>query len=332
MRIGVIGVGRIGVYHARVLKEHPDVSALMLTDADNARAAQVAGDIGAESAPTVAELLDKVDAVVISSSTDTHAPMIHQAVDAGKPAFCEKPVALDLKSTREVVNHVRDADAIVQIGFQRRFDAGYIAAREAVSAGSIGTIYNVRIAGHDPAPPHEGYLPGSGGIFRDLHIHDFDIVRWVLGQDVTEVFVKGSVLVDPMFGKYDDVDTTAATLAFSGGALGVMTGSRHDPLGYDIRLEVFGSKDTIVAGWDSRTPMRSIEPNVPASKEKPYSFFLDRFGKAYTEELRTFVDVAQRKIPNPCGVEDAEIALRVALACDVSRKANRPVAVEEIQA
>lgn len=330
MRIGVIGVGRIGQYHARVVQSHSEVDRLVVADVDQARARQVAESLGAEAADGVADLLERVDAVVIASPTDTHATLIHQAIDARLPTFCEKPVALDLPSTQEVVRHVRETGATVQIGFQRRFDAGYRAARQAICDGVLGRVYSVRIAGHDPAPPHEGYIPGSGGIFRDLHIHDFDIVRWVLGQDVDEVYVRGAVLVDDMFARYGDVDTVVATLTFGNGTLGVLTGGRHDPLGYDVRLELFGSRDSVSVGWDARTPLRSLEAGMPSAPAKPYEFFLDRFDAAYRAEMGAFVDVVAGRAANPCSVEDAEIALRVALACDRSRLEHRPVRVAEV--
>jgi len=331
MRIGVIGVGRIGRYHARVLREHPDVDALVLTDVEPSRAREVARDLGAEVAESAERLLDRVDAAVIAASTDAHAALIHQAVDARVPTFCEKPVALDLPSTADVVRHVRDAGATVQMGFQRRFDAGFRAAYDAVRDGTLGRVYAVRMAGHDPAPPHESYIPASGGIFRDLHIHDFDIVRWVLGQEVAEVYAQGAVLADPLFAKYGDVDTVAATFAFSGGTLGVLTGARHDPLGYDIRMELFGSGDSVSVGWDARTPLRSVEPGMPPAPADAYGFFIDRFDAAYRAELNTFLDVARGRTPSPCTVEDAELALRVAVACDRSRAERRPVAVGEIE-
>jgi myo-inositol 2-dehydrogenase/D-chiro-inositol 1-dehydrogenase len=332
MRIGVIGVGRIGQYHASVLQSHPEVDSIVVTDTNLATAKEVGEKLKAEVADTMSSLINSVDAVAICSPTDTHASLIVEAAEAGKPTFCEKPVALDLKSTAEVVKRVNKSGTPVQIGFQRRFDPGYQAAREAVSSGSLGKIYNVRIAGHDPAPPHEGYIPGSGGIFRDLHIHDFDIIRWVLGQEVVEVYVNGVVAVHPMFGKYDDVDTTAATLVFDGGTLGVMTGGRHNPSGYDIRLELFGSVESVVVGWDARTPMRSLEPGMPGAPAKPYSFFLDRFDFAYHQEMAAFISMAQGKSPSPCSVEDALQSLRIALACDISRKEHRPVAISEIVA
>jgi myo-inositol 2-dehydrogenase/D-chiro-inositol 1-dehydrogenase len=332
MRIGIIGLGRIGLYHAHILAAHPGVSGLVVTDTIEGRARDGAEQLGAELAAGVDDLLGRVDALLIATSTDTHAELIHAGVDAGLPTFCEKPIALDLNSTREVVEHVHRAGATVQIGFQRRFDAGYEAARLSVAEGQIGKVYVVRIAGHDPFPPHEGYLPGSGGIFRDLHIHDFDIVRWVLGRDVVEVYAQGAVLADPMFERHGDVDTVAATLAFDGGSLGVMTGARHDPLGCDVRLEIFGSADSVAVGWDARTPLRSLEPGMPPAPERPYTLFLDRFDAAYRRELSAFVNLALAGGPSPCSVEDAEIALRVALACDRSRREHRPVRVDEVRA
>lgn len=332
MRVGIVGVGRIGQYHARVVRDHPDVSGIVVADADAERAAAVATGLEAETAPDVAALLASVDAVVIASSTDTHATLIESAVEAGRPTFCEKPIALDLPSASRVVRRVRETGGLVQVGFQRRFDAGYTAAREAVRDGRLGTVYVVRIAGHDADPPHESYIPGSGGIFRDLHIHDFDVARWVLGEEITEVYATGSVRCHPMFAKYGDVDTTAATLAFSSGALGVVTGTRHDAVGYDVRMELFGSGDSVAVGWDARTPLRSLEAGMPPAPAKPYAGFLDRFDAAYRAELTAFVDVARGRLPNPCTVEDAEAALRVALACERSRAERRPVAVAEIEA
>jgi len=330
VRIGIIGVGRIGPFHAHAIAAHADVTSIVITDTDRDRAQHVAAALGATEVASSAALLSQVDGVVIASSTDSHAELIMQAVSAGVPTFCEKPVALDLASTRRVVAQVHEHNGVVQIGFQRRFDHGYRAAREAVQSGALGRVYNMRIAGHDPAPPSESYVSRSGGIFRDLHIHDFDIIRWVLGQDVDEVYMQGAVLVDELFARHDDVDTVAGTLRMSGGTLGVLTGARHDPLGYDIRLELFGSKDSVSVGWDARLPLRSIEPHMPPAPTNAWPTFLERFEQAYREELMVFVDVVAGRTPNPCTVSDAEQSLLVALACDRSRHEHRPVAIAEI--
>ena len=331
MRVGVIGVGRIGSFHAAVLEQHPQVAAVAITDADTSRAAALAAEIGVAAVESVPALLARVDAVVITTPTDTHAELIRQAVDAGRPTFCEKPIALDLASTQTVVEHVQRANGIVQMGFQRRFDAGYRAARDLVTSGALGRIYVVRLAGHDPHPPHESYIPGSGGIFRDLHIHDFDIARWVTGQEIVEVYADGSAEGFEEFARHGDVATAVATLRFDGGTLGILSGTRHDPLGYDVRMEAFGAGDSLAVGWDRRTPLRSVEPDGPPLPAEPYSFFLDRFADAYRAELDAFVSVARGEAPNPCPPEEAVAAIRVAMACDLSREQHRPVRIEEIR-
>jgi myo-inositol 2-dehydrogenase/D-chiro-inositol 1-dehydrogenase len=330
MRVGVVGVGRIGSFHAGVLQRHPAVRGVVLCDADGARAEAIAREHGAEVAISVDDLLARTDAVVITTPTDTHADLICQAVDAGRPTFCEKPITTDLASTEAVIRFVQERRGVVQIGFQRRFDAGYRRARDMVASGAMGQVYVVRMAGHDPAPPHESYIPGSGGIFRDLHIHDFDVVRFVSGQEVTEVYADGSAEGFPAIERHGDVATAVATLRLSGGTLGILSGTRHDPLGYDIRLEVFGAGDSVAVGWNARTPLRSAEPDGPSAPEEPYSFFLDRFEPAYRAELHAFVDVAAGRLPNPCPPEEAREAIRVAMACDLSRQEHRPVCVAEV--
>lgn len=335
MQVGVVGLGRIGQFHARALQQHPSVHGLSLFDLVPEQSAAGAEMLSCAAVPcsvadSMAELLETVDAVAICASTSAHAALLEQAIRAGVPTFCEKPVTLDLASTRRLATLAAERDAVVQVGFQRRFDAGYMAARAAVAAGRVGTVYSVRVAGHDPAPPRESYLAGSGGIFRDLHIHDFDIVPWVLGDQIEEVYVRGAVRVDPMFARAGDVDTVAGTFVLASGALGALTGGRHDPLGYDIRLEVLGSKDSLVVGWDSRLPMHSVEPDVAPLAGPPYTGFLDRFAPAYRAELTAFVELCEGRRANPCPIAEAERALCVALACDRSLAEGRAVLVQEI--
>jgi myo-inositol 2-dehydrogenase / D-chiro-inositol 1-dehydrogenase len=168
---------------------------------------------------------------VIAASTSAHAGLIKAAVDAEIAAFCEEPIALGYKETLEIVERVESSGAVLQIGFQRRFDAGYVEAQRLVDDGTLGTLYSIRLATHDPEPPHEGYIPTSGGTFRDLHIHDFDILRWLTGEEVEEVYATGSVRKFDVFAKYDDVDAAAALIKMADGVVAVLTGGRHDPLG-----------------------------------------------------------------------------------------------------
>ena len=330
MRFGVIGVGRMGVVHARTLAEHPSVTGVWVADADQALAERVGRDLGLEVAPSVDGVFTSVEAVVIAAATSAHAELIHTAADAGIPAFCEKPISLDLKSTSEVMDHVNESGIPFQMGFQRRFDAGYRGARALVQDGSLGTLYLVRMAGHDPAPPHEDYIRNSGGIFRDFSVHDFDALRFVTGLEVEEVYADGSVIAFEVFARYGDVDTAVATLRLSGGPLAILSVNRHDPLGYDIRMELLGSEDSVAVGWDVRLPLRSVEPGAGSAPPDAYRNFQDRFDHAYREEMAAFVEVAAGRRASPCTASDALEALRVALACDLSRAQHRPVQLKEI--
>ena len=331
LHVGVIGVGRIGAFHVESLRALDGVSALTLADADATRALQVARDLDANAAETPEALVDAgVDALVIATATAGHAPLLRLAAAAGLPAFCEKPVALDLAAIDDVLEEVSRAGILVQIGFQRRFDAGYQEARRRVAAGEPGRLLVVRMATHDPAPPHESYIPVSGGIFRDLHIHDFDILRWVTGQEVAEVYADGAVLDDHVFARYGDVDTAVAVLRLEDGTLAILSGTRRDPLGYDVRMELFGVRDSIAVGLDDRTPLRSVEPDAAAPPGPGYRDFMQRFEPAYRAELAAFVDVAQGRAASPCTGEDARACLLVAIAADRSRAEHRPVRVEEV--
>lgn len=326
----MIGVGRMGVVHAQTLSELSDVDAVMVSDADADRAKEAADDLGLELAPSTEALFDSVDAVVIAAATSAHAELIHAAADAGVPAFCEKPISLDLRSTKEVMDHVESSGIALQMGFQRRFDDGYRAAHDLVRNGSLGNLYVIRMAGHDPEPPPEDYIGVSGGIFVDFSVHDFDALRFVTGQEVEEVYADGAVIGFPVFERYDDVDTGVATLRISGGALAILSVTRHDPLGYDIRMELLGSKDSVAVGVDARSPLRSVEPGSAPAPGNSYSNFQDRFKAAYRAEMAAFVDVAGGRRESPCSARDALEALRVALACDRSRREHRPVRIEEI--
>ncbi|MGA4797651.1 Gfo/Idh/MocA family protein [Streptomyces lavendulocolor] len=331
MRIGLIGTGRIGTFHAGVLSRHPDVADLVVTDADPGRAARVAELTGAAAAPTVDALFSRgVDAVVIASATSSHADLIARAARAGLPVFCEKPIALDLPGTLGALREVEAAGTQLQLGFMRRFDAGYRAARDAVRSGRIGRLHTVRAITSDPAPPPAAYLPLSGGLYRDCLVHDFDILRWVTGREVTEVYATGSDGGPAMFREAGDVDTAAALLTLDDGTLATATATRCNGAGYDVRMELAGERDQIAVGLDGRTPITSTEPLGPGPADKPWPGFLERFAPAYEAELDAFVRLARGELANPCDGHEALRALRVAEACELSRRERRPVRLDEV--
>jgi myo-inositol 2-dehydrogenase / D-chiro-inositol 1-dehydrogenase len=330
VKLGLLGAGRIGALHARLLSEHPDVEGIVVGDIDAAAAGRVAADVGGQ-AGSLDQVIAGVDAAVITAATSSHADLIGQCLDAGLPTFCEKPIALGLEETVAVVERVEREQATLQIGFQRRFDPGYAEARRMVESGEIGVLYSLRLATHDPEPPHEEYVAHSGGIFRDLHIHDFDALRWMSVREAREVYAAGSVREFEMFERHADVDTSAALIVMDDGVLAVLTGGRRDPLGYDVRAELFGSGDSVAVGLDGRTPLRSIEPGAEGLLQgERHAHFAARFEHAYRAELSHFLDLARGRADNPCTARDALEALRIALAADRSRAEHRPVELAEI--
>ncbi|MEV6119329.1 Gfo/Idh/MocA family oxidoreductase [Streptomyces sp. NPDC052077] len=331
MRIGVIGTGRIGTVHANTLSRHRDVGSLILTDADRARAQELAHRLGETAAPGVDEIFHwGVDAVVITTATSAHAELIGRAARSGLPVFCEKPVAADLAGTLHALGEVAAAGTILQMGFQRRFDSGYAGARKAVRSGRLGRLHTVRAVTSDQAPPPPAYLAQSGGLFRDTLIHDFDVLRWITGREVTDVYAAGSDGGPGMFRESDDVDTGAALLTLDDGTLATVTATRLHGAGYDVRMELAGELDQIVVGLDDRTPIASTEPTGPPAADKPWTGFLERFGPAYEAELTAFVELVRGERDNPCDGHAALQALRIAEACEVSRRERRPVRLAEV--
>ncbi|MGZ2356797.1 Gfo/Idh/MocA family oxidoreductase [Streptomyces sp. 372A] len=327
MRIGLIGTGRIGAFHASTLAALPAVTAIVLHDPDARSARTVADNVGGECAGSLGALLGAgLDGLVIAAPTGSHAELILAAHRAGLPTFCEKPVASTLEETDRVLSALQDSDVPLQIGFQRRFDAGYRAAREAVAAGRLGWTHTLRACTADPAPPHPGYIPGSGGIFRDCSVHDYDIVRWVTGREITEVYATGANRGDTFFAAAQDVDTAVSVLTLDDGTLATCTATRYNGAGYDVRLEVCGSEGTLVAGLTEQAPLASAEGTAyPAGS--PYPGFMERFQDAYRAELTAFTAVVAGLRPSPCTGEDARAALAVAEAATRSRAEGRPVRV-----
>ncbi|MFL6192519.1 MAG: Gfo/Idh/MocA family oxidoreductase, partial [Actinomycetes bacterium] len=219
----------------------------------------------------------------------------------------------------------------VHIGYQRRFDAAFQAARAAVASGELGWLHTVRATTLDPAPPPAAYVAVSGGIFRDCSVHDFDIIRWVTGREVVEVYATGANRGDELFARAGDVDTSAAVLTLDDGTLVLVSNTRYNPRGHDVRLELHGSKDSIAVGFDDRLPLRSVEPGASFPSGEPYQFFMDRFLPAYRAELQAFTEVVAGRRPSPCTVADALEAGWIAEACTTSLQQHRPVRMEEVR-
>ena len=329
MRLGIIGAGRIGANHARILSGLRGVSALTIADVAPERASELAASLPNAEAADLDEVFENSDSLVIASSTDTHAALLLRAAAAGLPTFCEKPIALDLASTREAVAATESSGITVQMGFQRRYDPGIRAIRKLIESGDLGAAFLVRSQTHDPAPPPLDYIPSSGGIFKDCLIHDIDAVRYVTGQEIVAVTAFGSAVGHPDIESQGDFGTATAVLQMSGGTLGQISGLRLDPIGYDVRLEAFGSQVAVAAGWSERTPIISTEPGTQPP-DNPIVTFWDRFDFAYRAELEAFLAVARGEEAPACGPRDALENLRTAIACDRSVAEGRSVALEEV--
>ncbi len=332
MRIGLIGTGRIGAFHAETLAGLPAVTGLVVHDASEQSARAVAGKTGARYAADLDGLLGAgLDGVVIAAPTFAHADLILAAHRAGLPTFCEKPVAGTLEETDRVLAALDGSAVPLHIGFQRRFDAGYTALRDAVAGGGLGWLHTLRACTSDPTPPHAGYVPGSGGIFRDCSVHDYDIVRWVTGREVTEVYATGSNRGESFFADAGDVDTGVTLLTLDDGTLATCTATRYNGAGYDVRLEVCGSRGTLAAGLTDETPLVSAE-GAPWPSGAPHPGFLHRFLDAYRAELAAFTRVVAGELASPCTARDARAALAIADAATRSRAEGRPVRMTEVAA
>ncbi|MFR9675470.1 Gfo/Idh/MocA family oxidoreductase [Streptomyces sp. TR06-5] len=332
MQIGLLGTGRIGALHARTLRDLPGVDDVLVADPDAPRARALAAELGLRPADGVEELFAaRPDAVVIAAATSAHAPLLHRSLDDGIPVFCEKPVAPDVRGTAEIAGRAEATGVPVQIGFQRRFDAGYREARRALRAGELGRLHTLRAVTADQSPPHASYLPTSGGLFRDCSIHDFDILRWLTGREVVSAYALGSDRGADFFREAGDIDTGAALLRFDDDVLATVTATRYNGAGHDVRLEVCGVDGSRIVGLDDRAPLPSAEPRLSWRRDRPYATFADRFASAYAAELAAFVDVAAGRSASPCTPGDALEALHVAEACERSRRTGRPVEVAEVR-
>lgn len=332
MRIGLIGVGRIGAFHAQTLTDLPAVDELIITDAIPDLARRVGERLGVRVVPEPADVLTAgVDGIVIASSTTTHPDLIRACVLAGIPTFCEKPVAVRSEEAVALRDELAGNDTPIQIGFPRRFDAAYMAVRADLAAGTLGYVHTVRSTTLDPAPPPEAYIRGSGGIFNDCAIHDFDAVRYVTGQEVVEVYAVGTNQGVDYIEAAGDAESATSILTMTGGTLAVVSNSRSNGRGHDVRLEVLGSKDSVAAGLDDRLPLRSADSAVAFPSGAPWDFFMDRFAAAFRAELTAFTQVVAGTLPSPCTLHDGVEASLIAEAATRSWREHRPVRLDDVR-
>lgn len=332
MHIAVIGAGRIGAFHVRTLAALPEVTEIVVADAVPAAAEALRAELGVTVVATPEEVLASgVDGVVIAAPTATHPDLLRAAVAAGIPTLCEKPVAADVKQALALAEEIGDTDVPIQIGFPRRFDAAYVAARQDRIDGVLGYVHTVRTTTLDPSAPPEAYVRGSGGIFNDCSIHDFDAVRWATGEEVVEVYAAGSVQGVDYIAQAGDAESATTLLTLTGGVTAVVSSARTNGRGHDVRMELLGSLDSVAAGLDAHLPLRSADPAVGFPDAEPWDFFMDRFADAFVAELSAFTDVVAGRATSPCTLDDGVQASRIAEAATRSWREHRPVRLEEIR-
>ena len=336
LKIGIIGAGRIGKVHCESIMCYVK-GATVKTVADpfmNDDTAAWLKNMGVENTTKDYKeiLADKeIDAVLICSSTDTHSPISIEAIKAGKHVFCEKPVDHDIGKILEVKEALKGSKVKYQVGFNRRFDHNFAAAREAVKAGKIGALNVLKICSRDPAAPPVSYIKVSGGIFLDMTIHDFDMVRFLSGDEVESVFAMGGVMVDPEIGKAGDIDTAVITMRLKSGALAVIDNCRRATYGYDQRAEAFGELGQVAISNDCASNAVISDANGVTS-EKPLLFFLERYMQAYVNEVNCFIDSIVNDKPVTVGIEDGLQAVVIGVAAKKSLEEGRPVKLSEIRA
>lgn len=333
LNIGIIGAGRIGKVHMQSITYNvPSAKVLGITDVFKDGLQELADKYGIEKVyGDYKEMLaDKeIDAVLVCSSTDTHADISIEAAKAGKHVFCEKPVDLTPEKVQAVIDAVAEAGVKLQVGFNRRFDHNFAHVRSLINEGKVGNLELIKITSRDPEPPSAEYAAVSGGMFLDMTIHDFDMARFLAGSDVTEVYANATCLVDPAIGQAGDVDTAIINLKFENGALGVIDNSRRAAYGYDQRIEVFGSLGAAMASNDTPTNVTVMNENG-VTTDKPLYFFLERYMQSFRDEMIQFVDAVQNDKPTPTTGVDGLNSILVALAAKKSVVEGRPVKISEI--
>ena len=332
VNLAVIGTGRMGSFHTRnIVRSIPEANLVAICDIKLDVAQAVADELEIERVvQDYHELLDdkNIEAVLIATTTNTHAFIMKDAAKAGKHIFCEKPLDLSIKEIDEALEVIDKSGVKLQVGFNRRFDKNFNKVRDTVNSGEIGRPCIIKISSYDPEVPDLEFMRDSGGMFLDMSIHDFDMARYQAG-DVEEVYAIGGVLIEPELKKFGDSDTNIITLKFANGTIGVIDNSRQAVYGYDQRLEVFCSNGTAMAGNEVESTIKVGKPNGFHSDKLPH-FFMQRYLSGYIEEIRTFLECVRDDKPTPVSGKDGRAAVVLGYAAGISFRENRPVKISEV--
>jgi|HubBroStandDraft_6_1064221.scaffolds.fasta_scaffold86474_2 myo-inositol 2-dehydrogenase/D-chiro-inositol 1-dehydrogenase len=327
--IALMGAGRMARVHAKAIPAAGG-TLVMVYDVVESAARSLAADTGASVARSAEEALHHpaVDAVLVATSSDTHVDLIIQAVKAGKAVMCEKPLAPNLSDAQRCINSLGDRASNVMLAFNRRFDPGHAALKKAVEAGEIGNLEQLTITSRDPAPPPLEYIPKSGGLFRDMMIHDFDMARWILGEEPVSIYSRGSCLVDPQIGKLGDIDTACVTMVTASGKQAVIFNSRRAVYGYDQRIEAFGSAGMVISDNPRATAVQRYSSTSFGAPDRVFTFYMDRYGYSYRTEIETFLSGAGAGTPPPVNAIDGLRTAYLAEAAGASLRLGEAVALQ----
>ena len=324
MKIAVIGAGRMGALRTEdLVKVGAEVTVFNRTLAG---AMTLADKFYSQHGDICDIQKSKFDGYVVATATDSHIGLLEELIPLGKPILCEKPISLTVEDTDLVIEDCKKFGTQIQVGFQRRFDPPISKAAKLVASGEVGSLYTMHMYAHDHLPSTLEFLEGSGSIYRDLHVHDFDLIRWITQSEISKVYATQAVREHEQYAKYDDADVSLISLTTASGVQVAITGTRHNPVGHDVRIEIFGSKDSLAVGLNRKTPIHDIDGQLNFADVR-YQGFIERFREAFAAETAAFYQFAEGKIANPCPPESARQALRVAIACEESIKTGGPVTI-----
>ena len=324
MKIAVIGSGRMGAIRAEDLLG--DGAEVTIFNRRDLAAEELAKKLGCDSGKYSEIYSQTFDGYVVATATNAHVEILTSLLPLGKPILCEKPISLTVEETDEVIDKSEKFGTQIQVGFQRRFDPPISKAAKMVSNGDVGTLYTMHMYAHDHQPSTLEFLEGSGSIYRDLHVHDFDLIRWITQSEIAKVYATQAVREHQQYAKYGDADVSLISLTTVSGVQVAITGTRHDPVGHDVRLEIFGSKDSLAVGLNQKTPIHDIEGEINFAPVR-YKGFIERFREAFAKESQAFHKLTKGEISNPCPPKSAREALRVAIACEESIRTGQPVSL-----